>query len=101
MAEDHAQDGSFVAYIGGNVDVRERSCRRSTRTVLRVLQRETKLELPDLGRAPRWRTPSTQAIEQPARRRDQLRADRLRQDNDALRRARPPERRAPLDRDDR
>src|SRR2546421_10710984 len=49
------QDGSFVVYIGGNpVDVRAAilPTKHGEQMVLRVLRRESKLELPQLGRSP-------------------------------------------------
>jgi type II secretory ATPase GspE/PulE/Tfp pilus assembly ATPase PilB-like protein len=62
------QDGSFVVYIGGNaVDVRAAvlPTKHGEQVVLRVLQRETKLELPQLGMSPEMETIFMQAIEQP------------------------------------
>ncbi|HXK14297.1 MAG TPA: ATPase, T2SS/T4P/T4SS family [Gaiellaceae bacterium] len=62
------QDGSFVVYIGGNaVDVRAAvlPTKHGEQVVLRVLQRETKLELPDLGMSPEMENAFMQAIEQP------------------------------------
>ena len=62
------QDGSFVVYIGGNaVDVRAAvlPTKHGEQVVLRVLQRETKLELPDLGMSPEMENVFMQAIEQP------------------------------------
>jgi len=62
------QDGSFVVYIGGNaVDVRAAvlPTKHGEQVVLRVLQRETKLELPQLGMSPEMENMFMQAIEQP------------------------------------
>jgi type II secretory ATPase GspE/PulE/Tfp pilus assembly ATPase PilB-like protein len=62
------QDGSFVVYIGGNaVDVRAAilPTKHGEQVVLRVLQRETKLELPGLGMSPEMEDIFTKAIEQP------------------------------------
>jgi type II secretory ATPase GspE/PulE/Tfp pilus assembly ATPase PilB-like protein len=62
------QDGSFVVYIGGNaVDVRAAvlPTKHGEQVVLRVLQRETKLELPQLGMSPEMENNFMQAIEQP------------------------------------
>src|SRR5207248_11610590 len=62
------QDGSFVVYIGGNpVDVRAAilPTKHGEQVVLRVLQRESKLELPQLGMSAEMETAFTQAIEQP------------------------------------
>jgi type II secretory ATPase GspE/PulE/Tfp pilus assembly ATPase PilB-like protein len=62
------QDGSFVVYIGGSaVDVRAAvlPTKHGEQVVLRVLQRETKLELPQLGMSPEMETIFMQAIEQP------------------------------------
>jgi len=62
------QDGSFVVYIGGNaVDVRAAvlPTKHGEQVVLRVLQRETKLELPQLGMSPEMENAFMQAIEQP------------------------------------
>jgi type II secretory ATPase GspE/PulE/Tfp pilus assembly ATPase PilB-like protein len=62
------QDGSFVVYIGGNaVDVRAAvlPTKHGEQVVLRVLQRETKLELPQLGMSPEMEAVFMQAIEQP------------------------------------
>jgi type II secretory ATPase GspE/PulE/Tfp pilus assembly ATPase PilB-like protein len=62
------QDGSFVVYIGGNaVDVRAAvlPTKHGEQVVLRVLQRETKLELPQLGMSPEMENIFMQAIEQP------------------------------------
>lgn len=62
------QDGSFVVYIGGNaVDVRAAilPTKHGEQVVLRVLQRETKLELPQLGMSPEMEGIFMRAIEQP------------------------------------
>jgi type II secretory ATPase GspE/PulE/Tfp pilus assembly ATPase PilB-like protein len=62
------QDGSFVVYIGGNaVDVRAAvlPTKHGEQVVLRVLQRETKLELPQLGMSPEMESVFMAAIEQP------------------------------------
>ena len=62
------QDGSFVVYIGGNaVDVRAAilPTKHGEQVVLRVLQRETKLELPQLGMSPEMEEIFMRAIEQP------------------------------------
>ncbi len=62
------QDGSFVVYIGGNaVDVRAAilPTKHGEQVVLRVLQRETKLELPQLGMSPEMEDVFMRAIEQP------------------------------------
>jgi type II secretory ATPase GspE/PulE/Tfp pilus assembly ATPase PilB-like protein len=62
------QDGSFVVYIGGNaVDVRVAilPTKHGEQVVLRVLQRETKLELPQLGMSPEMEDVFMRAIEQP------------------------------------
>jgi type II secretory ATPase GspE/PulE/Tfp pilus assembly ATPase PilB-like protein len=62
------QDGSFVVYIGGNaVDVRAAilPTKHGEQVVLRVLQRETKLELPQLGMSPEMEDIFMRAIEQP------------------------------------
>jgi type IV pilus assembly protein PilB len=62
------QDGSFVVYIGGNaVDVRAAvlPTKHGEQVVLRVLQRETKLELPQLGMSPEMEKIFMEAIEQP------------------------------------
>jgi type IV pilus assembly protein PilB len=62
------QDGSFVVYIGGNpVDVRAAilPTKHGEQVVLRVLQRESKLELPQLGMSPEMETVFMHAIEQP------------------------------------
>jgi type II secretory ATPase GspE/PulE/Tfp pilus assembly ATPase PilB-like protein len=61
------QDGSFVVYIGGNaVDVRAAilPTKHGEQVVLRV-QRETKLELPQLGMSPEMEGIFMRAIEQP------------------------------------
>jgi general secretion pathway protein E len=57
-----------VVYIGGNaVDVRAAvlPTKHGEQVVLRVLQRETKLELPQLGMSPEMESSFMQAIEQP------------------------------------
>ncbi len=62
------QDGSFVVYIGGNpVDVRVAvlPTKHGEQVVLRILQRETKIELPQLGMSPEMEAIFMQAIEQP------------------------------------
>jgi type II secretory ATPase GspE/PulE/Tfp pilus assembly ATPase PilB-like protein len=62
------QDGSFVVYIGGNpVDVRAAilPTKHGEQVVLRVLQRESKLELPQLGMSPEMESVFMHAIEQP------------------------------------
>jgi type IV pilus assembly protein PilB len=62
------QDGSFVIYIGGSaVDVRAAfmPTKHGEQVVLRVLQRETKLELPNLGMSPETEAVFMRAIEQP------------------------------------
>ena len=62
------QDGSFVIYIGGHaVDVRAAfvPTKHGEQVVLRVLQRETKLELPSLGMSPEMENVCMRAIEQP------------------------------------
>ncbi len=62
------QDGSFVVYIGGNaVDVRAAilPTKHGEQVVLRVLQRETKLALPQLGMSPEMENIFMRAIEQP------------------------------------
>ena len=62
------QDGSFVVYIGGNaVDVRAAilPTKHGEQVVLRVLQRETKLELPQLGMSAEMEGVFMRAIEQP------------------------------------
>jgi type II secretory ATPase GspE/PulE/Tfp pilus assembly ATPase PilB-like protein len=62
------QDGSFVIYIGGSpVDVRAAfmPTKHGEQVVLRVLQRETKLELPELGMSPEMEAIFMRAIEQP------------------------------------
>jgi type II secretory ATPase GspE/PulE/Tfp pilus assembly ATPase PilB-like protein len=62
------QDGSFVVYIGGKaVDVRAAilPTKHGEQVVLRVLQRETKLELPQLGMSPEMENVFMRAIEQP------------------------------------
>jgi type II secretory ATPase GspE/PulE/Tfp pilus assembly ATPase PilB-like protein len=62
------QDGSFVVYIGGNaVDVRAAvlPTKHGEQVVLRVLQRETQLELPQLGMSPEMEAVFMAAIEQP------------------------------------
>jgi type II secretory ATPase GspE/PulE/Tfp pilus assembly ATPase PilB-like protein len=62
------QDGSFVVYIGGSpVDVRAAvlPTKHGEQVVLRVLQREQKLELPDLGMSQEMSNVFMRAIEQP------------------------------------
>jgi type II secretory ATPase GspE/PulE/Tfp pilus assembly ATPase PilB-like protein len=62
------QDGSFVVYIGSKaVDVRAAvlPTKHGEQVVLRVLQREMKLELPQLGMSPEMENIFMQAIEQP------------------------------------
>ena len=62
------QDGSFVIYIGGHaVDVRAAfvPTKHGEQVVLRVLQRETKLELPSLCMSPEMENVFMGAIEQP------------------------------------
>ena len=62
------QDASFVIYIGGHaVDVRAAfmPTKHGEQVVLRVLQRETKLELPSLGMSPEMENVFMRAIEQP------------------------------------
>ena len=62
------QDGSFVVYISGNaVDVRAAvlPTKHGEQVVLRVLQRETKLELPQLGMSPEMENVFMRAIDQP------------------------------------
>ena len=62
------QDGSFVVYIGGSaVDVRVAvlPTKHGEQVVLRVLQRESKLELPDLGMSNEMESVFMRAIEQP------------------------------------
>jgi type IV pilus assembly protein PilB len=62
------QDGSFVIYIGGRaVDVRAAfmPTKHGEQVVLRVLQRETKLELPSLGMSAETEGVFMRAIEQP------------------------------------
>ena len=62
------QDGSFVVYIAGNpVDVRAAvlPTKHGEQVVLRVLRRESKLELPRLGMSPEMEAVFTHAIEQP------------------------------------
>jgi type II secretory ATPase GspE/PulE/Tfp pilus assembly ATPase PilB-like protein len=62
------QDGSFVVYIGGRaVDVRAAvlPTKHGEQVVLRLLQREQKLELPALGMSPEMENVFMRAIEQP------------------------------------
>jgi type IV pilus assembly protein PilB len=62
------QDGSFVVYIGGRpVDVRVAvlPTKHGEQIVLRLLQRETKLELPGLGMSPDMEATFLRAVEQP------------------------------------
>lgn len=62
------QDGSFVVYNGGRaVDVRAAvlPTKHGEQIVLRLLQREQKLELPDLGMSAEMASVFTRAIEQP------------------------------------
>jgi type IV pilus assembly protein PilB len=62
------QDGSFVVYIAGQpVDVRVAilPTKHGEQVVLRVLQREQKLELPALGMAPDMEAVFMRAISQP------------------------------------
>jgi type IV pilus assembly protein PilB len=62
------QDGSFVVYIAGRpVDVRVAvlPTKHGEQIVLRLLQRETKLELPGLGMTPDMETTFLRAVEQP------------------------------------
>ncbi|MFL5961591.1 MAG: GspE/PulE family protein [Gaiellaceae bacterium] len=62
------QDGSFVVYISGNpVDVRAAilPTKHGEQVVLRVLMREAKLELPQLGMSPEMEGVFMRAIEQP------------------------------------
>jgi type IV pilus assembly protein PilB len=62
------QDGSFVVYISGNpVDVRAAvlPTKHGEQVVLRVLMREAKLELPELGMSPEMENVFMRAIEQP------------------------------------
>jgi len=62
------QDGSFVVYISGRpVDVRVAvlPTKHGEQIVLRLLQRETKLELPGLGMSPDMEAVYVRAIEQP------------------------------------
>jgi type II secretory ATPase GspE/PulE/Tfp pilus assembly ATPase PilB-like protein len=62
------QDGSFVIYIGGSaVDVRAAfmPTKHGEQVVLRVLQRETKVELPSLGMSAETESVFMRAIEQP------------------------------------
>ena len=62
------QDGSFVVYIDGRaVDVRAAvlPTKHGEQVVLRLLQREQKLELPQLGMSPEMEGVFLRAIEQP------------------------------------
>ena len=62
------QDGSFVVYIGGApVDVRVAvlPTKHGEQVVLRLLQREQNLELPDLGMSPEMENVFQRAIAQP------------------------------------
>jgi type II secretory ATPase GspE/PulE/Tfp pilus assembly ATPase PilB-like protein len=62
------QDGSFVVYIGGRaVDVRAAvlPTKHGEQVVLRLLQREQKLELPQLGMSAEMESVFMKAIEQP------------------------------------
>ena len=62
------QDGSFVVYIGGSaVDVRAAvlPTKHGEQVVLRLLQREQKLELPELGMSGEMESIFMKAIEQP------------------------------------
>ena len=62
------QDGSFVVYISGRpVDVRVAvlPTKHGEQIVLRILQRETKLELPGLGMSPDMEKIFLRAIDQP------------------------------------
>ena len=62
------QDGSFVVYIGDDaVDVRAAvlPTKHGEQVVLRVLRRDTKLELPDLGMSGETEAVFMRAIEQP------------------------------------
>jgi type IV pilus assembly protein PilB len=62
------QDGSFVVYISGRpVDVRVAvlPTKHGEQVVLRLLQRDSKLELPDLGMAHEMETVFQRAIGQP------------------------------------
>ena len=62
------QDGSFVVYNGGRaVDVRAAvlPTKHGEQVVLRLLQREQKLELPDLGMSAEMEAAFSRAIEQP------------------------------------
>jgi type IV pilus assembly protein PilB len=62
------QDGSFVVYISGRpVDVRVAvlPTKHGEQIVLRLLQRETKLELPGLGMSPDMEATFLRAVEQP------------------------------------
>jgi type II secretory ATPase GspE/PulE/Tfp pilus assembly ATPase PilB-like protein len=62
------QDGSFVVYIGGRpVDVRVAvlPTKHGEQIVLRLLQRETTLELPGLGMSPDMEATFLRAVEQP------------------------------------
>jgi type IV pilus assembly protein PilB len=62
------QDGSFVVYIGGApVDVRAAvlPTKHGEQIVLRLLQRETQIELPALGMSPEMESVYMRAISQP------------------------------------
>ena len=62
------QDGSFVVYIAGNpIDVRAAilPTKHGEQVVLRLLQREQKLELPGLGMSGEMESVFLKAIEQP------------------------------------
>jgi len=62
------QDGSFVVYIAGNpIDVRAAilPTKHGEQVVLRLLQREQKLELPNLGMSAEMENVFLKAIEQP------------------------------------
>jgi type II secretory ATPase GspE/PulE/Tfp pilus assembly ATPase PilB-like protein len=62
------QDGSFVVYIGGKaVDVRAAvlPTKHGEQVVLRVLQRESKLEIPQLGMSAETESVFMNAIDQP------------------------------------
>jgi type II secretory ATPase GspE/PulE/Tfp pilus assembly ATPase PilB-like protein len=62
------QDGSFVVYSSGRaVDIRAAvlPTKHGEQVVLRLLQRESKLELPDLGMSPEMESTFMRAVEQP------------------------------------
>jgi general secretion pathway protein E len=62
------QDGSFVVYSAGRaVDIRAAvlPTKHGEQVVLRLLQRESKLELPDLGMSPEMESTFMRAVEQP------------------------------------